>query len=98
MNKKERLLRDHNKWLESMGVTVGRPKKVRINPNKLPDLRAGLKTLPPTSDTVGNGFAKANNTYTGSGTIVVGQAYNKGNFVVLTKEDAADPATGKRRC
>ena len=28
---------------------------------------------------------------------VIGQAYNKGNFQVLSKADQNDPATGKRR-
>lgn len=28
---------------------------------------------------------------------VIGQAYNKGNFQVLTKRETQDPATGKRR-
>ena len=28
---------------------------------------------------------------------VIGQAYNKGNFQVLTKRETEDPATGKRR-
>ena len=28
---------------------------------------------------------------------VIGQAYNKGNFQVLTKKETEDPATGKRR-
>jgi len=32
-----------------------------------------------------------------SSNYIVGQAYNKGGLVVLSKEDAADPSTGKRR-
>jgi hypothetical protein len=32
-----------------------------------------------------------------SSKFIVGQAYNKGGLVVLSKSDAADPATGKRR-
>ena len=38
---------------------------------------------------------KKNNTV--SGDYVVGQAYNKGNYQVLSKRDAADESTGKRR-
>jgi hypothetical protein len=53
--------------------------------------------MPPTSDSVGNGYVKTTNAYSGSGSLVVGQAYNKGNYVVLSASDAADPATGKRR-
>jgi len=32
-----------------------------------------------------------------SGDFVVGQAYNKGNYQVLSKREAADSDTGKRR-
>lgn len=32
-----------------------------------------------------------------SSNYIVGQAYNKGGLVVLSKSDAADPSTGKRR-
>lgn len=32
-----------------------------------------------------------------SGQYTVGQAYNKGGLVVLSKQDAKDPSTGKRR-
>lgn len=78
-----------------MGVKVGKP--VRRSPYSIPDLRAGLRNTVPTSDTVGNGYAKKSNAYSGSDNLVVGQAYNKGNYVVLSKTDAADPATGKRR-
>ena len=47
-------------------------------------------------DLVGNGFVRKTSTYTGSG-ITIGQAYNKGNLVVLSKKEASDSATGKRR-
>jgi len=33
-----------------------------------------------------------------SNNYVIGQAYNKGGLVVLSKSEAADPSTGKRRC
>ena len=32
-----------------------------------------------------------------NGSYVIGQAYNKGNLVVLNKEDCKDETTGKRR-
>ena len=44
---------------------------------------------------IGNGFVKTTSTL--SGDYVIGQAYNKGNLVVLSKEDAKDETTGKRR-
>lgn len=94
MNKKQ-LIKQHEEWLKKMGVK-GRPAK--RSPYSLPNLREGLSPMPPLSNSVGNGFAKRSNTYSGSDSLVVGQAYNKGNYVVLSKEEAADPATGKRRC
>ena len=44
---------------------------------------------------IGNGFVKTTSTL--SGDYVIGQAYNKGNLVVLSKDDAKDESTGKRR-
>lgn len=93
--KKADKLKQHEEWLKKMGY---KGKAVKRSPYSLPDLREGLRPMPPTSDSVGNGYAKKANTYSGDNNIVVGQAYNKGNYVVLTKEEAADPATGKRRC
>ena len=93
--KNKLLLKEHEEWLKKMGVTK---RSVKRSPYSIPDLREGLRPMPPTSDSVGNGFAKKTNSYSGSDSIIVGQAYNKGNYVVLTKQEAADPATGKRRC
>jgi hypothetical protein len=93
--KKVDLLKQHEEWLKKMGVKVGKP--VRRSPYNIPDLRVGLRNTVPTSDTVGNGYAKKANAYSGSDNLIVGQAYNKGNYVVLSKAEAADPATGKRR-
>lgn len=86
---------EHEKWLAKMKITG---KRVRTSPYSLPNLREGLKSLPPTSDAVGNGYKKAANSYTGDQQHIVGLAYNKGNFVVLSPAEASDPATGKRRC
>lgn len=33
-----------------------------------------------------------------SSNYIIGQAYNKGGLVVLSKSEASDPSTGKRRC
>ena len=44
---------------------------------------------------IGNGFVKTTSAL--SGDYIIGQAYNKGNLVVLSKEDAKDSSTGKRR-
>ena len=32
-----------------------------------------------------------------NGNVVIGQAYNKGNLVVLSSKEQSDAATGKRR-
>lgn len=93
--KRAELLKQHEDWLKKMGVKVG--KQVRRSPYNIPNLTADLRKTVPTSDTVGNGFAKRVNAYSGSDSLIVGQAYNKGNYVVLSKSEAADPATGKRR-
>ena len=93
--KRADLVKQHEEWLKKMGVKVG--KAVRRSPYNIPDLRSDLRNTVPTSDSVGNGFAKKSNAYSGSGSLIVGQAYNKGNYVVLSKVEAADPATGKRR-
>ena len=60
-----------------------------------PDYKTDIVTA-PTSDKVGNGFVKSNKRYSGAG-VHVGQAYNKGNLVVLLSKEASDSATGKRR-
>ena len=44
---------------------------------------------------IGNGFVKTSSAL--SGDYIIGQAYNKGNLVVLSKDDAKDESTGKRR-
>jgi hypothetical protein len=92
MTRKQLALKKHEEWLKTMGVS--RP-KVRPVINHIPDYR--VKTNAPLSDSVGNGFAKANNTYTGSKGHAVSQLYNKGGYGVVGAEELKDPALGKRR-
>lgn len=94
MNKKK-ALEKHNLWLQSMGISTSKPKRRRTGIHSIPDYT--VKENVALSNSVGNGYAKRSNTYSGSGTLCVGQAYNKGNYVVLSKEEASDPTTGKRR-
>ncbi len=60
------------------------------------------RTLYPSQDEIGVHISK--NTLSEreklevSNNYVIGQAYNKGGLVVLSKSEAADPSTGKRRC
>ena len=88
----QRLNADHEKWLRSMGIDKPwKPKKERLN-------LAGAnrdERYQSVGNGIGNGFVKTTSTI--SGDYIVGQAYNKGNLVVLSKEDAKDESTGKRR-
>ncbi len=87
----QRLNAEHEKWLRSMGIDKPfRPKKEVL---KL----AAKKT--ERYHGVGNGIGTVvvKTTSAISGDYIVGQAYNKGNLVVLSKEDARDESTGKRR-
>ena len=87
----QRLNKEHEKWLRGMGID--KPWKPKSEPLKL----AAKKTERHRSvgDGIGNGFVKTTSAI--SGDYIVGQAYNKGNLVVLSKEDAKDESTGKRR-
>ena len=90
---RERRLRDdHEKWLKTMGIDKPwKPKRAPLN-------LAGEKirsTYESVGNGIGNGFVKTTSTL--SGDYIIGQAYNKGNLVVLSKEDAKDSSTGKRR-
>ena len=88
----QRLNAAHEKWLRSMGIDKPwKPKKEKLN-------LAGAnrdERYRSVGDGIGNGFVKTTSAI--SGDYVIGQAYNKGNLVVLSKEDAKDESTGKRR-
>lgn len=94
--KKAEKLAQHNRWLESMGVKTHKPCKPRKGIYDIPDYSVDKKVT--TSDRVGNGIKKTVNSYSGSQNLCVGLLYNKGNYGVLSKAEANDPATGKRRC
>ena len=90
---RERRLRDdHEKWLRGMGIDKPwKPKKERL---AIPAAKKSERYR-SVGDGIGNGFVKTTSAI--SGDYIVGQAYNKGNLVVLSKEDAKDESTGKRR-
>ena len=91
---KQKLIDDHDAWLRKRGVHPDQlAKKVKAR-SSIPCYKTE-RTL-PTSDLVGNGFVRSSKKYSGSG-LHVGQAYNKGNLVVLSAKEANDSATGKRR-
>ena len=86
---------DHDAWLRKRGVHPEQLAKKIKSPPSFPNYKTDIVT-PPTSDKVGNGFVKSNKRYSGAG-VHVGQAYNKGNLVVLSSKEASDASTGKRR-
>ena len=90
---RERRLRDdHEKWLKTMGID--KPWKPKRESLAIPAAKKSER-YQSVGDGIGNGFVKTTSAI--SGDYIVGQAYNKGNLVVLSKEDAKDESTGKRR-
>jgi len=85
----------HENWLRRMGVHPSQLAKVKKSKADFPNYKSDIVTA-PTSDRVGNGFVKGSKRYSGSG-VHIGQAYNKGNLVVLSSKEASDSSTGKRR-
>jgi hypothetical protein len=85
----------HDAWLRKRGLHPSQLKNAVKQSAPIPSYKSDCKSL-PTSDRVGNGFVKGKNSYSGSG-VHIGQAYNKGNLVVLSSKEASDSATGKRR-
>lgn len=51
----------------------------------------------PSNNDIGGSTAAPERFYANSSSITIGQAYNKGNLVVLTNDESRDPSTGKRR-
>ena len=88
----QRLNADHEKWLKSMGID--KPWKPKSEPLKISGEKNSERYRSVGSG-IGNGFVKTTSALSGEN--VIGQAYNKGNLVVLSKEDAKDESTGKRR-
>jgi len=87
----QRLNKEHEKWLNGMGID--KPWKPKSEPLKLAAKK--FERYQSVGNGIGNGFVKTTSAI--SGDYIVGQAYNKGNLVVLSKEDAKDESTGKRR-
>ena len=87
----QRLNADHEKWLRSMGID----KSYRPKSEPLKIIAKKSERYQSVGNGIGNGFVKTTSAI--SGEYVIGQAYNKGNLVVLSKEDAKDESTGKRR-
>lgn len=88
---------DHEKFLRSMGVK-GTGKKYRM---KIPSYKCDTTNLPETTNQITKIVTKkslaAEEKIRATQNYTLGQAYNKGGLQVISKSDAADPATGKRR-
>ena len=89
----EKSLREHEKYLAKMGVDPNyvrtpTPLKLGWKSEQLPsrDIKDYDWKIQTKRD------AKEYN-----GNVVIGQAYNKGNLVVLSGKEASDASTGKRR-
>ena len=85
----------HERWLLRHGAHPSQLQSKNKSHIKIPCYKSDIETA-PTSDRVGNGFVRGKHKYSGSG-VHIGQAYNKGNLVVLSSKEASDFATGKRR-
>ena len=89
----EKSLREHEKFLKKMGVDSNyvrtpTPLKTERLSKQLPsrdikDYEWRVQTKRTLKEYNGN--------------VVIGQAYNKGNLVVLSGKEASDASTGKRR-
>ena len=87
----QRLNKEHEKWLRSMGIDKPwKPKKEVLKKSA-----KKYERYQSVGNGIGNGFVKTSSAL--SGDYIIGQAYNKGNLVVLSKDDAKDESTGKRR-
>ena len=93
---------------EYLNYRFGKTKKVQQNKTKTSfvpeycvDLRSNNRKTKSKSSVQASQHAcsKSNDDYKRqvSSQYVIGQAYNKGNLVVLLKSEAGDSATGKRR-
>jgi hypothetical protein len=76
--------------------------KPKLRGTPMPDYKVSdHRRQYPSQNEIGAHFTKDTNYERAklevSSNYIVGQAYNKGGLVVLSKSDAADPATGKRR-
>jgi hypothetical protein len=93
---RKKVQQDHDKWLVSMGVKLGKSKQLKQGIYDIPDYKKDLRTLPPLSNNVGNGHVKPSNEYTG--TYITGIAtMHKSNAVPVTNKQQAIDISNMRR-
>ena len=82
---------EHEKFILKMGYKKGLKKSLKITEyeNPIPTLNISEKDWSPCL------VKKSKPTLNGS--VIIGQAYNKGNLVVLSKSESSESSTGKRR-
>ena len=91
--KMQESIRQHEKYLAKMGID---PNYVRV-PTPLKTERLS-KQLPSRNIKDYEWRVQTKRTLKEyNGNVVIGQAYNKGNLVVLSGKEASDASTGKRR-
>ena len=91
--KELRLIQEHEKFLKRMGVGKYIPPLKTERPQKsVPPLEI---PKPDVSRWEPCTVKSAKPTLNGS--VIIGQAYNKGNLVVLSKSESSETSTGKRR-
>ena len=91
--KMQESIRQHEKYLAKMGID---PNYVRV-PTPLKTERLS-KQLPSRDIKDYEWRVQTKRTLKEyNGNVVIGQAYNKGNLVVLSGKEASDASTGKRR-
>jgi len=89
----EKSIREHEKFLKRMGIDPNYKRKPT-------PLKLGWKSEQLPSRNIKDYEWKVQTKKDAkqyNGNVVLGQAYNKGNLVVLSSKEAKDGATGKRR-
>jgi hypothetical protein len=100
MTNREQKLLEHEKWLRRNGVhpeqLAEQRRKRKVVLVSIPDY--SVEKALPLSDSIEKiTYANEKDWQYASNQYTVGQLYNKGGIQVISKTDAADPATGKRR-
>ena len=94
ISKKEQLsILEHEKFLKKMGVDPNYKRK----PSPLKTERTSVKLPEKKITDYDWKIQTKRDAKRYNGTAVLGQAYNKGNLVVLSATEAKDESTGKRR-
>lgn len=84
----------HEKWLKTMGVDSSRKKTKEKKSLKLDPVQTNDKYK--LSDTVGNGFQREKNTYTGTEIIGISTTHKSNLIPIRNKQQAIDASTMRR--